>query len=68
VIPKGITASKWNYPIEGLMAIYALRPGGIFMEPADATQMFGQLVYHIRGTTLYQALLNLAEFDNDALA
>ncbi|KIJ39980.1 hypothetical protein M422DRAFT_257290 [Sphaerobolus stellatus SS14] len=47
--------------------MYAVHEGGAFMQASDATQMFAQLKYHIRGTTFYEVLANVAHHQNNLL-
>ena len=57
--------SKWDDVLECLIAVYCLREDGNFKAPQDVTQIFAQLHYHIRGATLYEAMLHLEDHDYD---
>jgi len=52
-----IANSKWSDPLECFLALYCLLTGGIFKKVQVVTQIFAQLHYHIRATTLYHGLL-----------
>lgn len=57
--------SKWDSMMECFLAISGLREDGNFKQPHEVTQMFAQLVYLIRCTILYEALDNVAEFNDN---
>ncbi|KIJ28757.1 hypothetical protein M422DRAFT_269970 [Sphaerobolus stellatus SS14] len=62
-----IAASKWNNPIECLIAIHALQEKGQFIDLSLAAPVFAQLKYHIRGAILYKDLRTISKHDNDPL-
>lgn len=57
--------SKWNNLVECLLAISALREDGSFRPAENVTQMFAQLVYHIRGAILYEGCRNVEAFEGN---
>lgn len=58
--------SKWESMVECLIAISALKEDGNFKQPHEITPLFAQLVYLIRGTILYEAMDNVANFNGNA--
>lgn len=58
--------SKWDSLSECMLAISALKSDGNFKLPHEITQTFAQLAYLIRSTILYEAMDNLATFDNNS--
>lgn len=57
--------SKFNNPIECLMALSNIRDDGNFKQATDVTQMFAQIHYHMRGSMLFEGTRHAGEFDND---
>ncbi|KAF8956798.1 hypothetical protein BDZ97DRAFT_1925070 [Flammula alnicola] len=58
--------SKWDEPIECLLAIDALREDGNFKAAHEITGIFAKFFYHLRGAVLYQGLRNKFNFGNNA--
>lgn len=59
--------SKWNEPIECLIAVYALKEDGNFLPPSSITGLYARLFYHCRCAILYEAMLRLPEFQGDSI-
>ncbi|KIJ31230.1 hypothetical protein M422DRAFT_267180 [Sphaerobolus stellatus SS14] len=59
--------SKWNNPMECLMALYALQDQGRFIDPSIATQLFARMKYHIRGCLFHEGLKRMGNYDDSAL-
>lgn len=57
--------SKWDDPLECLIAIHCLNEDGNFKRPHEVTQLFAKLKYLIRGATLLEGIRHKEEFDND---
>ena len=47
---------KWNNPIECILALRHLKPGGGFKDAHDTTGTFTIFHYYIRGATLYEGI------------
>lgn len=63
--PSSNNSSKWDSIIECLIAISALKEDGNFKAATDVTQIFAKLVYHIRGTILYEGIMQMGKYGNN---
>lgn len=57
--------SKWDDPLECLIAIHCLNEDGNFKRPHEVTQLFAKVKYFIRGATLLEGIRNKEQFNND---
>jgi hypothetical protein len=57
--------SKWQEVLECFLAIYCLTEDGNFKPPHDVTAIFAKIEYLCRGTTLYDGLSHVTEFQNN---
>lgn len=64
-MPDMVYASKWEAPLEALIAVFALDRNANFKQPKEITQSFAMLTYNIRGCMLYEAYEFLAHFNGD---
>jgi hypothetical protein len=64
---SGGSTSKWDHPVECFIALFALRPDGVFKEANNLTGLFAILHYHIRCAIFYESLITVQDFNNDIL-
>jgi hypothetical protein len=57
--------SKWQETLECFLAVYCLKDDGSFKSPQDVTGIFAKVEYLCRGSTLYEGLTRIADFQND---
>ena len=62
---NGESSSKWNNVAECLHALCALKDDGNFIQAKDQTQKYAQQIYVIRGTILFEGLLNAKNSNMD---
>jgi len=58
--------NKWSMVLECWLAIYAMQPGGNFLDASQLTGILAKLEYHCRAVTFYQAYLHHSEFPNES--
>ncbi|PPR05282.1 hypothetical protein CVT26_011477 [Gymnopilus dilepis] len=57
--------TKWNEPVECLLAMSALREGGTFKSAHESTQILSYTGYHIRSAILYEGYANRKAFGDN---
>ncbi|KAK0440199.1 uncharacterized protein EV420DRAFT_1279273, partial [Desarmillaria tabescens] len=57
---------KWQLVMECFVAVFCVRPDGLFEKPENTMQTFAKIKYLVRGTCLYEAVQIAGQFNDDA--